>query len=198
MKNRLFILFALIGLSTFTVTNVYAQRHGGGHSGGGHFGGGSHFGGGFSAPHHMTAPRMSAPRISAPRVVAPRSGYYYHSAPVIRGHLNYPVHPWYRYGYRPWRHWFFPRIGIYFSTLPFGYYALDPFFYGPVYYSEGSYYELIDERNEYKVVEAPMGAAVPDIPDGSVEVIINGKTYYDVNGTYYQETVTNKDRKSVV
>ncbi|PSL47186.1 hypothetical protein CLV51_10231 [Chitinophaga niastensis] len=199
MKNRFYILLVLIGLLiTATVDNAYAQR--GGHGGGGHFGGGggSHFSGG-----RISAPRASSPRISSsPRVSAPVNRGYYHGSGYYRGsygriyHGGGFFHPWrrpYYYRYNP----FFPPLGFYVSTLPFGYYSLGASF-GPMYYYGGTYYESTGTDKGYKVVDAPMGAAVPNLPDGATEIQVDGNTYYELNGTYYQETMTDNGRRYIV
>ncbi|WP_143307562.1 DUF6515 family protein [Chitinophaga vietnamensis] len=210
MKNRTYILLVLIGLlSTCTAGITYAQRgHGGG---GGHFGGGggSHFGGSrvMSAPRTsvMSAPRVSSPRISSNRIVRGDNyaggsrviasgtryypGGYYHGRYYGGGY--YYRHPW----YRPYYHFFYPPIGFYVSVLPYGYFTLGPAF-GPMYYYQGTYYQPSnDERGGYKVTDAPLNAEVPNLPDGAQEIQVNGNTYYDVNGTYYQEIMTDNGRR---
>ncbi|MBC9934842.1 DUF6515 family protein [Chitinophaga qingshengii] len=201
MKNRFYMLFVLIGLlCTTTATGAFAQHRVGG-GGGGHFGGGGggHFGG---------APRMSAPSMSAPRVSVPRSsfnapqrvapvnrGFYrgYHG-PVYHGGVYYS-HGWYGRGYRRYyRPFYYPPLGFYISTLPYGYFALGPQF-GPVYYSGGVYYESNQNNDGYQVVDPPMGAAVPDLPDGASEVQVNGNSYYELKGTFYQEVMTDNGRR---
>ncbi|WP_211092648.1 DUF6515 family protein [Chitinophaga varians] len=194
MKNRLYMLFVLIGLlCTTTATGAFAQRHGGG---GGHFGGGGgHFGGGA----RMSAPNFgSRSNFSAPRTMAPVNRGFYHGyrGPVYHGGVYYS-HGWYGPGYRRYyryRPYYFPPIGFYVSTLPYGYFALGPQF-GPIYYSGGTYYESDNDNNGYRVVDPPMGAAVPDLPDGASEIQFNGNTYYELNGTYYQETMTDNGRR---
>lgn len=199
MKNRFYILFVLIGLlGTFTVGSAYAQRHGGG--GGGHFGGGGGrrgggFGGGrISAPSHMSSPRVMAP-VNRGYYHGYRPGYRPVYRPGYYGHGFYG-RPYYRY--RPYYNPFFPPLGLYVSTLPFGYFSLGASF-GPMYYYGGTYYESTGNDNRgYKVVEAPIGAAVPDLPEGAQEITVDGNTYYELNGTYYQETMTDNGRRYVV
>ncbi|WP_147243454.1 DUF6515 family protein [Chitinophaga flava] len=190
MKNRFYMLFVLIGLlCTTTATGAFAQRHGGG----GHMGG---MGGG----HMMSAPHFSAPRsnFSSPRAVAPvnRGFYRGYRGPVYHGGVYYS-HGWYGPGYRRYYRYhpyFFPPIGFYVSTLPYGYFALGAGF-GPIYYSNGIYYESDNNDNGYRVVDPPMDAAVPDLPDGASEVQVNGNSYYELNGTFYQEIMTENGRR---
>ncbi|CAL1520459.1 hypothetical protein MMC2321_04224 [Chitinophaga sp. MM2321] len=184
------MLFVLIGLlCTTTAKSTYAQR---GHGGGG--GGGSRV--------HMSAPHFSAPRsvsrgFSSPHTPAVMNrGYYSHSyRPPVYHSGGYYRRPWYRPGYRHFYGYnpFFPPLGFYVSTLPYGYFTLGAAF-GPMYYYGGTYYES-DNDNGYKVVEPPMDAAVPDLPDGAQEIQVNGNTYYEVNGTYYQEIMTDNGRR---
>ncbi|MCW3468020.1 DUF6515 family protein [Chitinophaga nivalis] len=174
MKNRFHILFVLVALlSTCTAASTYAQRiHGGGNRGG-------------------------ITRVPPPHGgwQGPRGGggYYYHGyrGPVYHGGFYYS-RPWYRprYNYNP----FFPPIGVYVSALPFGYFTLGAAF-GPVYYYGGTYYESTNSNRGYKVVDPPLNATVPDLPDGAQEVSYNGNTYYEVNGTYYQELMTDNGRR---
>lgn len=196
MKNRFYILFVLIGLlGTFTVSSAYAQRHGGG--GGGHFGGGgrisgSHFGGNgggrISTPQHISSPRVAPPVSRGYYRGGYRPGYYGHG-------YGYYGRPYYRY--RPYYNPFYPPLGIYVSSLPFGYFSLGASF-GPMYYYGGAYYESTGNSKGYKVVEAPLGAAVPNLPEGAQEITVDGNTYYELNGTYYQETMTDNGRRYVV
>jgi hypothetical protein len=43
------------------------------------------------------------------------------------------------------------------------------------------------------VVDAPMGAAVPDLPNGAKVVVINDQKYYELDGTYYKEEIRDND-----
>ncbi|QJB33815.1 hypothetical protein HF324_21735 [Chitinophaga oryzae] len=185
MKNRFYMLFVLIGLlCTTTATGAYAQHRVS--RGGGGFGGGGRVSGS-----HYTPPVRVSPGYS-------RGGGYYHGyrGPVYHGGAYYS-HGWYGprypryYRYRPF---YYPRIGLYVSTLPYGYFALGPQF-GPVYYYGGTYYESDRSDNGYRVVDPPMNAAVPDLPDGATEVQFNGNSYYELNGTYYQEVMTDNGRR---
>ncbi|MDD4820828.1 MAG: DUF6515 family protein [Flavobacteriales bacterium] len=53
------------------------------------------------------------------------------------------------------------------------------------YYDDGTYY-IRDVTNNYRVVEAPVGAVVDMLPSGAMEVRINNTTYYMVGDTYYR------------
>ncbi|WP_142685832.1 DUF6515 family protein [Chitinophaga polysaccharea] len=188
MKNRFYILFVLVGLlGTFTVNNASAQRV---HSGqGGSRGGGAHFGGG--GGFRSSGRVYTSPRLYSPRVIAPVNRGYYHGY-YGPGRVYYR-RPWYRPYYNP----FFPPLGLYVSSLPFGYFSLGASF-GPMYYYGGTYYKSTGDSKGYKVVEAPLGAAVPDLPDGAQEIQVDGNTYYELNGTYYQESMTDNGRRYIV
>ena len=57
------------------------------------------------------------------------------------------------------------------------------------YYQNGVFYTR--ENDEYRVVEAPVGAQIDQIPSDYEEVQINGETYYKVEDTLYKPTVVN-------
>ncbi len=206
MKNKIIRLLVLCGvLSTCTVVTAEAQRgHGGG--GGGHFGGG--FGGGgrvMSSPHFAnSSPRVnsSAPRFNR----APNSGFSHNfagprSTVVVHNRVSfgggYPGrYRYHGYGFRPYWRYYYPPFGFYVSALPFGYFSLGLGYpWGPMYYYGGTYYQPTDDGAGYTVAPAPDGAVVPNIPDDAQQVTVNGNVYYDVNGTYYQEVMTDNGRR---
>ncbi len=81
--------------------------------------------------------------------------------------------------------WVAPPLGIHLKTLPFGHIH---FFIGqdPYYYYQGVYYTQDETEEEYEVVEAPLNATVPTLPEESEKVEIDGQTYYECYGTIYQ------------
>lgn len=173
------MLFVLIGLlCTITATNTYAQRVPRGGGGGR----------GYSSPHYSPPQRVSVP-VSRGYY----HGYHGYRGPVYGGGVYYR-HGWYGPGYRRYYNPFFPPIGFYVSTLPVGYFALGPQF-GPVYYYGGTYYESSNDNRGYRVVDPPLNATVPDLPDGATEVQVDGNSYYELNGTYYQEVMTDNGRR---
>lgn len=104
--------------------------------------------------------------------------------PAYRPRPDYHYRPGYHY-HRPYygfHSYYRPFIGIRLNVLPFGYY---PFYYGPdrFYYSGGFFYRQDD--NGYKVVVPPVGAQVPSIPAEAKSIAINGQTYYEYKGVYY-------------
>lgn len=56
------------------------------------------------------------------------------------------------------------------------------------YYYYGAYYTMV-APNDYVVVQAPVGAVVESIPEGYEKLIINGETYYIVDGVQYKAVV---------
>jgi hypothetical protein len=57
----------------------------------------------------------------------------------------------------------------------------------PYYYYNGTYYDQRD--NYYTVVSPPVGAVVESIPDGYKTLIIDGETYYTVDGAQYKPVI---------
>lgn len=54
------------------------------------------------------------------------------------------------------------------------------------YYWDGTYYNM--RNNEYVVVQPPIGAVVPTIPEECEALTIGGKTYYNCNDVTYLST----------
>ena len=55
------------------------------------------------------------------------------------------------------------------------------------YYQDGVFYTLKD--GEYCVIEAPIGALVDEIPEDYDEIVLGGKTYYQVEDTLFKPTI---------
>jgi hypothetical protein len=72
------------------------------------------------------------------------------------------------------------RIG----ALPLGFLSLQ-IGGAPYYYYDGVYYQPAD--NGYQEVFPPVGAAVPQPPDGAIEIAAGGQTYYYAGGAFYLE-----------
>lgn len=187
MKSKIYLLFSLIVLAgVSTVSSAYAQR--------GRFGGGGHasFGGGSRI---VTGPRGST-RIGA-GVGFHGGNYYRYRAPVRYYHGGF-----YRpgYYYRPYRY-FGPAIGFRVSVLPYGFLTFNTG-WGPYYYYDGFFYRPYansqTQTEQYEVVDPPMGVVIPDLPSGTEKVTIDGNTYYEKNGTFYQEVQQDKKTKYVV
>ena len=125
-------------------------------------------------------------------------GYYGHGGYYNGGYYNfYP-----RYYYRPiyyspfeYAH-FGPAFGYRLGILPFGY---DPFFIGrdPYYYYDGIYYRPYNDGG-YEVTQPPLGAIIKKLPSGAKPTVINGQTYYELGGTFYEEGVNEKNKRQYV
>lgn len=55
------------------------------------------------------------------------------------------------------------------------------------YYYYGVFYRRV--ASEYEVVAPPVGAIVESIPDGFEQLVVNGNTYYIVDGVQYKAVV---------
>jgi len=174
MKTRIYMLLTLIALvSVATMDSAYAQRvRGGGHVS---FGGGGRIAVGVGA--HFGGPRFYA------------GGYY-----------RAPYHYYPRPYYRPYRYYGMP-VGFVVNVLPYGFLSFNTA-WGPYYYSDGYFYQPYagegTQREQYQVVDPPMGVVIPSLPSGVNTVVIDGNTYYEKNGTYYQEILQDKQVKYVV
>lgn len=112
-----------------------------------------------------------------------RSRAYISFAP--RSHYYYPGY------YRPYG--FYggfgrPGIGIHVNILPRGY---SSFYLGrvPYYYYGGTFYRPGPRPDDYEVIDAPLGASVPELPENAQVVVINEQKYYELDGTYYKEDI---------
>lgn len=211
----------IAGLAILTSFSVAEAQHRGGGGGGHSFGGGGHsfagggrgfsggarissgargnIGGGNHFSGNVRGSFGGGNRIAAVPRSAP--GRFYGG---VRGSINIGAHYGYRGGYygrsyygRPYfgaayYHSYFPHIGFYLNTLPYGYY---PFSYGgyPYYYNEGLFYQQYNDG--YQVVAPPMGAEVPNLPRGAQEIAINGNQYFEKDGIYYEPIVDENGRK---
>jgi len=121
--------------------------------------------------------------------VGPRYNYrpYYRPAPVYRYRTSY--HPVYRSS-RAYVH-FGPVFGFRLNVLPFGYSRI---YVGsnPYYYNDGVYYR--NYNNGYEVVAPPLNAVVNRIPSNASVTVIDGRKYYQVGGTFYQEEFTENNK----
>jgi hypothetical protein len=53
----------------------------------------------------------------------------------------------------------------------------------PYYYYDGVYYQQAD--NDYQEVYPPVGAAVPELPDGAIEIDMGDQAYFYAGGAFY-------------
>ena len=136
----------------------------------------------------------------------PRSSHNYYSVPsyayaprpffrpslhinlgIGTGYYASPYAPYYR-SYVPYG----PNIGFRVNVLPYGYF---PFYLGSnnYYYYDNTFYRRYDDRN-YEVVAPPIGAKLPELPKNAKAVTIDGIRYFELGGTYYQETSNDKNQ----
>lgn len=116
---------------------------------------------------------------------------YYRHYPVVRTYVgvrNFGYRPYYRTNY--YYGYYRPSLGVIISVLPFGYRTiyLGP---NPYYYYRGIYYRPYANKR-YEVIDAPVGARVPEIPSSAKAQVINGQKFYEYDGTYYKEIITDK------
>jgi hypothetical protein len=121
---------------------------------------------------------------------------------VVGGYYGRPgfYRPPVRYYYRPYYRPFYPYYapGFRLSVLPYGFITLGTA-WGPYFYYDGTFYRSSgDKDKEYEVAEPPVGATVPSLPSGAKEVTIDGNTYYEYNGTYYQEVIKQNQRRYAI
>jgi len=69
-------------------------------------------------------------------------------------------------------------------ALPFGFFTLN-IGGAPYYYSDGIYYQPV--QGGYQEVYPPVGAAVPQPPDGAVQLEAGGQVYYYAAGAFYAQ-----------
>jgi hypothetical protein len=195
---------------------------GGGRSGGGGFSGGGHVGGGVAARpsgasfngarQGVQSRGVAGQRYSAnggQRTVAYNgtrvgvngtrysvnayhgSGLYGHGGST--GRYGWGRHNGYFYNRGYYGSLYYPYLGLWYWSLPFGCY---PFWWGnyEYYYGDGYFYQY--ENNQYTVVEPPVGAEITSLPKGAQSIVINGEQYYELNGVYYLPVT--KDNGTVV
>ena len=130
----------------------------------------------------------SSPRVYA--CAAPRP-YYRPSVSLNFGANNFRYGHNYPSYYRPYIA-YGPSVGLHVNVLPFGYY---PFSFGNnnYYYNNNTFYRRYNDEN-YEVVIPPIGAKLPNLPTNAKPVTIDGIRYYELGGTYYQETANNNNQ----
>lgn len=135
-----------------------------------------------------------------PSADAQRSGHHGGGGVVARGGARRGIGGGFRGGvirggfHGGFYHGFYgyPRIGFHIRVLPFGFYS---FYFGPAlyYYYGGIFY--LPYNGGYEVVVPPLGAAVPNLPDGAQSITIDGQLFYEFNGVYYKDGVNDKGKK---
>jgi hypothetical protein len=186
-------LFLTGMFSVFLVASASAQR-GATHGGGGirvSSGGGGGFRGsnlGISRPATGLNDRSNI--ISARNTNSAVVGYRGRTGNYLGGSTGYHGGAFYRSGLG---YYGYPHLGFYIGILPFGYY---PFYWGAslYYYYGGVFYSPYDNGG-YQVTEPPVGAGVPNLPDGAQPIKIDGILYYELDGVYYKESVDDQGKK---
>ncbi len=98
--------------------------------------------------------------------------------PVPAWHYPYYYHPFVPYYWGP--AWY--PVGFFVATVATT--AIIVTIANEEYhYDEGVYYQKSGDG--YKVVPAPIGAEISDLPDGYTKLDVDGKTYYYYGGAYY-------------
>jgi hypothetical protein len=87
--------------------------------------------------------------------------------------------------------------GFTLGLLPRGYWGFN--FGGfPYYYYSGVFYRSTNDQ-QYQVVEAPIGAEVPNLPNDAKSIIVNDQKLYEYLGIYYKEVIDlNGNRRYIV
>ena len=156
--------------------NVVVQNNFYGNRGGG-------YGNGGYAPHYRPIGTYHYSR--SPRLVVSIGGPY-RTIPW----LGIPYNYYNGYWYRPYGASFqiiTPPFGIRIGTLPFGY---SPVFgpWGDYYYYNNIFYRHpVNDATQYEVVDAPLGAQVPELPKGAEVRVIDAQKYYELDGNFYKE-----------
>ncbi|MEN9382282.1 MAG: hypothetical protein RI940_1165 [Bacteroidota bacterium] len=90
-----------------------------------------------------------------------------------------------------------PPFGLTLGLLPRGYWGFN--FGGfPYYYYSGVFYRSTNDQ-QYQVVEAPIGAEVPNLPNDAKSIIVNDQKLYEYLGIYYKEVIDlNGNRRYIV
>jgi hypothetical protein len=206
MKNLIKYLsaLALTGLLTIMLSvTVYAQHRGGSRGGGFH--GAARSGGSFhgSARGSVGARGYAYRGAVGARTYANRGAVGVRAGVGARGYANrggryfYGGRTYFRGGFYGGAHfrfgfgWGYPRFGLYFNLLPYGYY---PFYWNalPYYYYGGVFYRPYN--GGYEVAAPPLGASVPNLPGNAQSIVIDGIQYYEANGVYYQPDVDDQGK----
>ena len=56
------------------------------------------------------------------------------------------------------------------------------------YYDQGVYYQGTESKDNYKVVQAPEGAEITELPSGYTTTVAEKTTYYYHGGVFYKQT----------
>ncbi len=76
-----------------------------------------------------------------------------------------------------------PPTGFRVATIPWAYSTFTVA--GQSYfYANGLYYTRV--KKQYEVTKPPVGAVIPQLPEGHEEALIDGKTFYTYDDTFYK------------
>jgi hypothetical protein len=126
------------------------------------------------APEHNVVQRPVEERRAPEHSVAIGHGVVSHVEALVHRDVEVDVH-------RP-HFWNDFAFGRHLAELPLGFMALQ-ISGAPYFYSGGIYYQSIE--GGYQEVYPPVGAAVPQPPDGAIEIDIGGQAYYYAGGAFY-------------
>jgi hypothetical protein len=173
---------AIVPLLTIALASFAADPHHGGDGDRSHF---DNRGGAFERSSHGSI-RHEAPRVEirrepahveirheAPRVEV-RHGFEPRHDVFVHRDVDVDIHR---------RHfWNDFSFGRRFSVLPSGFITLH---IGgvPYFYNQGVYFQSVG--GSYQEVYPPIGAAIPQPPDGSIAINAGGQTYYYAGGAFY-------------
>lgn len=116
--------------------------------------------------------------------------YSYSRRPVIMNRFSYQTR------FRPYGRRTRLPFGFTLSILPRGYWSFN--FGGfPYFYYSGVFYRSTHDH-QYQVVEAPIGAEVPDLPNDAKPIIINDQKLYEYLGVYYKEVLDVNGKKHYI
>ena len=195
---RVLVIAGALGFFTLAATAQRNEQHEGGHEA---------RQGGFGAARAVPAPRAPAAAPARPSVAPTgRANYvdrfshgsvrheethvvpHFDEGRRFEGHREeFPhheirVHRDFDAGFR--RHYDFDDFAFhrFVPALPLGYLSLQV---GgvPYYYYDGLYYQPM--AGGYQEVYPPVGAAVPQPPEGSIAIAAGGQTYYYAGGAFY-------------
>ena len=97
----------------------------------------------------------------------------------VRERRRMDIEPERRHGF----YWSGFHPGMVIAALPFGYVQASAGMTG-YYYYDGVFFQPTTE-SEYTVVAAPVGAVVPQLPEGAEPLVLGPTTYYYAGGAFY-------------
>jgi hypothetical protein len=115
---------------------------------------------------------------------------------AYRGHPFYYSNGLYYANYGNYYGLVSPPFGLTIGLLPRGNWRFN--FGGfPYYYYSGVFYRSTNDY-QYQVVEAPIGAEVPSLPNDAKPIIVNEQKLYEYLGTYYKEVIDDNGKRHYI